>query len=671
MSYINITCVCFPRNFIKQRQGVIFAMSIMNIGLIVLVLSGLCSLALTRRDSSSWQIGVFGCIVGCSLCLLGGLWSHAGWSLTRGELQFRHDMLSLLFQLPILVLGLVGGIHSVGYFRDHCEGRQGVYWFFYNLMLACMIWVTLAVRPIEFLLSWELMGLLCAFLVMFNYREKGSGHLAWIYLLACHASGLVLQLMFVFGDTHNSEMLFLIVGLVGFGLKIGFPLLHVWLTEAQPAAPAPALAVMSGSMLNLGFYGLFRHVSMSGNEFFAGTTFTILGLVGMLFGVMFALGQGNLKRLLAYSSMGNMGIVGLGVGLGFLGSSSDNIMMAVFGMSGALLHMMNHSCLKGCLFMGSGSIWRAAGELRIDRLGGLLKKMPWTGRFFSCSSISLSGLPPFNGFTGVFLLYMSAFHGMLSGTGVVLLLSVASVLALALAGGLASAMHAKAIGGVFLGESRLPGIDQVRDTCKTMRYALGALSILSFALLLSSPWLVGCFGGVIEHVLCLGGYVEEGGLTVAEVLWQEVFPLLLGIVVFSFLTLVVVAVLMFVCRLLPGRKLIDRKGAWDCGFAKPTSRMQYTGTAFVQPLVDYFSAILRPIRQLVRVEGLFPTRGSCEIRMEDGGIRGFWGPLFRLVGWVSRKVHRLQCGYLHVYLLIMVVSLFCLLFWGFVLEGVL
>ena len=305
-------------------------------------------------------------------------------------------MLSALFLLPVFVIGAFAALHAVGYLRE--ERNRGRFWTFFNFTLAAMTWVALAVTPVEFLCAWELMGVMSFALVAFEWRKKETLRAAWIYLLSCQAGAALLILMFVYGASDNAPPAFLsaviVLGMAGFGLKAGFPVLHVWLPEAHPAAPAPVSALMSGAMINLGFYGILRMlVSSDGPVGTFGWIFLCAGLAGALGGVLFALARQNLKGLLACSSVENMGIAGIGFGLGLLGVEHGDLVMTVFGLAGAFLHLLNHALLKGGLFLSAGSVLRATGSLNMDRLGGLLKRMPWTGGAFLFSSLSISLTP--------------------------------------------------------------------------------------------------------------------------------------------------------------------------------------------------------------------------------------------------------------------------------------
>ena len=313
-----------------------------------------------------------------------------------------------LFRIPILILGLAGAWFSPQYLKGHGSQRSGIYYFFFNLTVAAMLGVTIMERPIPFLVMWEIMGLASFALVAFDYKSRQVARAAWIYLLACQAGGMVLLGMFLMASSVEA---FFILAVIGFGLKIGFPLLHVWLPEAHPAAPAPVSALMSGAMIQLGFYGIWRwgiNAVASYSEMF-GFTLIALGIICCLGGIILSFPRTNIKTLLAYSSIENMGIISLGCGLGLLGLGKGNVTMIFCGFTGAGLHMLNHALLKGGLFLLAGSVQKATGSLEMEKMGGLLKRMPLSGSLFLLNSAGLSGLPPFNAFVSEFLIYLAGF----------------------------------------------------------------------------------------------------------------------------------------------------------------------------------------------------------------------------------------------------------------------
>ena len=366
-------------------------------------------------------------------------------------------MQKVLFILPTACVGLAAALHATAYLHGEARRHQPRFWTFFALTLAAMLGVVLSPDKLTFLLAWEAMGLASAGLVAFENEDRDARKATWIYLLACHAGACALMLAGVLLNRPDAAWGAFLCAVVGFGLKIGFPPFHVWLPEAHPAAPAPASAVMSGAMIPLGFYGLWRFV-LDPQAGFAltpgmGWTVLLLGAAGALGGILFALPQTNLKKLLAFSSVENMGVIALGLGLALLAQDAPGDVAALAG-AGAFVHVLNHAFLKGGLFLGAGSVLRQTGTLNQDQLGGLMKRLPFTGTLFTLNALGLAGLPPLNGFLGEFLIYAAAFRAVKSGAPALVGAGFLVLAALALTGGLAAAAYCKAIGATFLGEPR-------------------------------------------------------------------------------------------------------------------------------------------------------------------------------------------------------------------------
>lgn len=559
----------------------------------------------------------------------------------------------IFFQLPILVLAAAGAVHSPGYLRGHGETRAGTYWGFYNLTVAAMYGVTLAESPFPFLVMWEIMGLASFALVAFDRESREVLRAAWIYIAACHAGAAVLIAMFFLGGTPETVF---VLGMIGFGLKIGFPLLHIWLPEAHPAAPAPVSALMSGAMIQLGFYGLLTFCTTSQQlQALYGWTLLVTGMTGAFGGMLFALGQTNLKKLLAYSSIENMGVIAVGFGFGFLGEAGGNAVMSLFGFAGAFLHMLIHSLLKGGVFLGAGSVLKAEGTLKMDRMGGLLRRAPFTGFVFAMNAAGLSGLPPFAGFLSEFLIYLAALSGLAAADHYgVFAISLAALVVLALTGGVAAAAYAKAVGAVFLGEPRSKEAAAAHEVTVPMKWAAGGLLALSLLLVAAAPLVIESglperFGGGESAAMseCVGVLRRIGGFS-------------------GTLTLLTAGLLALRFRLLPRGRHSRVAPTWDCGYHSPSARMEYTGTAFSQPLTDFFAGVLRPRIAIQKPDGDFPETASFEERVEDGGMRFLWQPVCRILSEAAQKIHVLQSGSLHWYILVMVLTLLAMLLWAFV-----
>ncbi len=500
------------------------------------------------------------------------------------------------------------------------------FWGFFVATLAAMVGVLLAQEPIAFLIAWEAMGLFSAGLVAFDHREKAARKATWIYLLACHAGACFLMLAGILLNRGDCFLAAFFCAVVGFGLKIGFPPFHVWLPEAHPAAPAPASALMSGAMIPLGFVGLLRFFSpqllaANGVVLPCGWTILILGAVGAVGGIVSALPQTNIKKLLAFSSVENMGIVALGFGLAILSEHFDSAnaneinLISALASCGAVMHILNHGFLKAGLFLGAGTIHHQTGTFEMDNLGGLMKRMPKTGTLFTLNALGLAGLPPLNGFLSELLIYAAAFHAIQTGEAHLMSAGFLVLLALALSGGLAAAAYCKAIGAIFLGEPRT-------DAAKIAIEGTG---------IRWKPQLI---------LFCCSLAQIPGTIYVATVVTRgQSTALLFTAALAGGAVVLLTAILLFVRWLLCPRA-VEKPSVptWDCGYHAPTAKMEYTGTGFTQPLTDGF-----------------------KVRNEDPVLEHGWNPVFTFFARLFQRVHSLQNGSLHLYILLILISVVLLL----------
>jgi formate hydrogenlyase subunit 3/multisubunit Na+/H+ antiporter MnhD subunit len=402
---------------------------------------------------------------------------------------------------------------------------------------------------------------------------------------------------------------------------------------------------MSGAMIPLGFFGILKffpiaHLSSFDAQVY-GWTLLALGAIGAVGGILFSLPQSNLKRLLAFSSVENMGVVSMGLGLGaVLYARGDFTPLALLSIAGALVHILNHAFLKGALFLGAGSVLRQTGTLDQDRLGGLLRRMPFTGSLFTVNAFALAGLPPLNGIMGELAIYVSAFLAINTGDPVLASAGFLVALALAFTGGLAATAYAKSIGCAFLGESRSREAADASETPKRMYFAQIFLSLISLAMIPGSVYFIHKFTGGFK---------------------TEIF-IMTATVGFAFAAVLVSLLLLrrFIC---PRGKIKPRLPVWDCGYDAPTSRMAYTATAFTQPLVDLFRLILKSRRHVQPFKGdpSAPSGAAIVTETDDFALGRLWRPLFSRAARLFQRVHLLQSGSLHLYILIILIAVLALL----------
>jgi hydrogenase-4 component B len=653
--------------------------------LLLLLLGGVAAVALQARPSLSQAAGQLGAVVGSVLGLAAATEVLVGatpetatavWHFPGGGLHIAIDALSAFFLLPVFGLSVLTAIYGRAYLAGRRSGRAlAASWLNLNLLTAGMALTVTAQDGLLFLVAWEIMALAPFFLVAFDDREASARHAAWTYLAATHLGTAFLLVLFVWlgelagtsdfngyaaalrAHPDAASALFLLA-LIGFGAKAGIVPAHVWLPEAHPAAPSHASALMSGAMIKVGIYGLIRILTVLGPPPpWWGWLLIAVGAAGAVLGVLFALAQHDLKRLLAYSSVENVGIMLLGLGLGVLGLAEGMMPLAVIGFAGALLHVLNHSVFKGLLFLGAGAVQHAAHALELEQLGGLLQRMPWTGAAFLIGSAAVIGLPPLNGFVSEFLLFYAGFFAVTQPGPGIAVSGLAALAALGLVSGLATACFARAFGIVFLGAPRSAAAAAAHEAPAAMWGPIGVLALICIALGLAAPAAAPAMSGIVA---------AAAGVPVAAVhaqLAEMTRPL--GVSVTLFAGLIALAALGWAVRgRLLARHGFRRGPVWGCGFPTPTARMQYTASSFAQPLVTQFNWFVRTYEIVRPARGYFPTAASYASHSGDPFLRLVFAPAFRSVDRFVSRMRIIQHGHVHLYVLYVAVTLVALLIWG-------
>jgi hydrogenase-4 component B len=639
-------------------------------------LSGILSWNLRRFPSAAARIGAAGPVLSAFLGLIPAVAVLAGgsaigaarpWSMPFGAFAISLDGLSAFFLVPILILSALAAWYGTGYLKSADPRRSAGSWLWYGLLVSSMMTVCLAANVLLFLAAWEVMTLSSFFLVAFDRDDEKARKASWSYMVASHVGTAFLLVMFLllsrisgsfaFTDFHGADAagaagLCFVFALIGFGTKAGIMPLHVWLPEAHPSAPSHVSALMSGVMIKTGIYGLLRVIGFLGRPpAWWGLTLLAAGAISGVLGVLFALAQHDLKRLLAYHSVENIGIIALGIGIGLVGLSGGAPAVAALGFAGALFHVFNHAMFKGLLFLGAGSVAHSTKTRDIDLLGGILKKMPATGAAFLVGSVAIAGLPPLNGFASEFLIYVGAFRGAVSMNAIPAASLAAAAGVLALIGGLAAACFAKAFGIVFLGEPRTEAASKARENGPSMTLPMAGLAAICAA--------AGLFA--FAAVRGVAPALDSGlGLSLGSEL-PDASRLLKGVcfVTSIFLILVLLAWALR-RRLLSGRKN-GKTETWGCGYPAPTPRMQYTASSFAQPITDLFRFFLRTRKHFKPPERYFPSSLRFESETPDVSRERFYRPLFDVARKNLERLRGIQEGRIQVYVLYMFLTLLVLL----------
>jgi hydrogenase-4 component B len=598
------------------------------------------------------------------------------WAVPGGTFALGLDPLAALFLVTVHFVCGLAAIYGAGYLTGGDEAEVGgSTWFAYAALTGSMALVILAQNALLFFLAWEVMSLSSWALVVLHHDEPSVREAGRVYLIATHLGAAFVLGSFlllaggdgsldfdVLASTSISPGLATIVfacALIGFGAKAGLVPLHVWLPEAHPAAPSHVSAVMSGAMLKVAIYGLLRVLTLLQGPVPSawGVTLVAIGIASGIAGVGAALAQHDLKRLLAYHSIENLGIITLGVGLGLLGTSVGSPGLAALGYAGALLHVVNHAIFKSLLFLGAGAVVKATGTRAFGSLGGLARKMPRTTALFLVGAVAICGLPPLNGFASELLLYLAAIRGGRDLSFPLDIVPLAVLPGLALMGGLALACFAKVVGIGFLGAPRGADVD-VRDPGPSMILPMAILGI-SCVVIGAGAWALGPVLG--RAVAALLG--ESSPTVATEALRPSLGALASATIGGGAIALLAALLALLRRALLRGRER-SRGPTWGCGYSAPRPSMQYTGASFASNLLDLFGPALGAGVRVEPPEGLFPSQGSAKTTFRDRARWQLFGTLFAAIGALIGWIRRLQHGSVRYYALYIVATLAALLAWA-------
>ncbi len=582
-------------------------------------------------------------------------------------LSLKIDALAGFFLLPIFVIAPLGALYSYHYLEHEEEAlRVAANYFFYSLLTAAMVLVACADNILTFALAWEMMSLSSFFLVVYDFHKRRSRQAGYLYFVFAQAGAMAIFAAFGVVYSHTGSLdfarfaqvpeaakaLIFTLAFIGFGSKAGILPLHVWLPHAHPAAPSHVSAIMSGVMIKMGVYGIVRVYALlhPAGSYCAQLVIAVGAVTGVL-GVVYALGQRDIKRLLAYSSAENIGIILLGIGTGMLGVATGNQAMAVLGFTGGLLHVLNHAVFKSMLFMGAGAVLHRTGTLVIEQLGGLLKRLPVCGTAFLVGAVAICGLPPFNGFISEFVIYNGAFDGVRTKEPLFLYVALV-ILSLAVIGGLAIACFTKVIGLVFLGEPRSRAAGTAQPAGPAIRAAMVFLAAICVVIGLVPQLVIPLARQAATLVM------PVAGPAVVERTAAMAHHLSLGAAGFLGLVLVIIAL-----RRIFRKGEPSRSGTWGCGFTQPSCRMQYSGTSYAASFLDFYTPFVRLREKFSGIHGLFPPPAEYRSETHDISERGLHQGLVRPVLVITAKFRWLQHGHIQLYIGYIFFALLALLFW--------
>ena len=579
-----------------------------------------------------------------------------------GDISIRIDGLSAWFIMIINFTSLTGVFYGAGYLKayQNSDSKLTLHWLLFILFHLAMVWVCMLQNGFAFLMAWEVMSLTSMLLVIFDHHKAQTLKAGINYLVQMHISVVFLTIGFIwvysstgsfsfeairsFFQSNNNVWLFLVF-FAGFGLKAGFIPLHSWLPHAHPAAPSHISGVMSGVIVKLGIYGIFRMITfLSSGYILLGEIILSLSVLTGIYGILNASVHRDFKRMLAYCTIENIGIIGIGIGIGLIGIGNGSPVMYFLGFGGALLHVLNHSLFKSLLFYSAGSVYQQCHTRDMEQLGGLVKSMPKTAAIFLVGAIAIGGLPPFNGFISEFIIYIGLIDGIHSNSLSQILLFVLSLAGLSAIGGLSVLTFTKTFGTIFLGQPRTELQHKPHEVSRLMlvpQYVIIAimlsvafipqfyLRIIGNALMLITP--------LYADMNIIEGYIN----TIRSISLYSL--LLIGIAASTWL------VRSFVLQKRAQR--ID--ATWGCGYVAPTSRIQYTGKSFSKPLGKILNFLLIENKHFeeLKTGEIFPEKRSYVSHYHDFFERNLIEPLTKRLNYSANYFSFITNGRIQSYVL--------------------
>jgi hydrogenase-4 component B len=548
-----------------------------------------------------------------------------------GEIPLRIDALSSYFILIINFTMLTGSWYGIYYMSKYKDQKNNLSLHFVSFIVlhVSMILVCSIQNSIAFLIVWELMAISSFILVIFETDNAKTLNAGINYLIQSHIGVAFLTIAFILISSNTNSYDFNSIGnfssaltksyntglfllfFVGFGIKAGFVPFHTWLPIAHPSAPAHISGIMSGVMIKLGIYGILRVLLLIKGDFLTiGLILLFISIISGLYGVILAIIQHNLKKLLAYHSIENIGIIGIGISIGLIGIGLKNDTLAFLGFLGGLLHIFNHSLFKSLLFFSAGTVYQKTHRLNIDQLGGLIKKLPHTAFLFLIGALAICGLPPFNGFISEFLIYMGLFGSISTLNFNLSIVILTAILSLVLIGGLAIICFTKAFGIVFLGTERQP------YETKPVEAGLGML--LPKYLIALLILMIGIFPQMFIRLLFkpLSQFIPNIDLKYAGEIYNNIFSLsqigLIGLL-FIFITIFIYNLKKTITR--------NRKNSlsptWGCGYVAPNPKMQYTASSYVRTLTNLAKPLLGFTQKEITIKEIFSKSGEFKTSSYD------------------------------------------------------
>ena len=562
-----------------------------------------------------------------------------------GDIPIRIDALSAWFILIINLTGINGVLYGIGYMKSYSDQKSNLtlHWILFLLFHSSMLWVCMVQHGLAFLVVWELMSLSSLLLVIFEHQNKNTLHAGLNYLVQMHISVIFLTAAFIWVYFSTGSFDFTAIGIffaenpniwlfllffIGFGIKAGFVPLHSWLPHAHPAAPSHVSGVMSGVIVKLGIYGILRIATFLKQDYvLIGESIIALSVATGLYGILNAAVHRDFKKMLAYCTIENIGIIGTGIGLGIMGIGLGNIILIVLGFAGAMLHTLNHSLFKSLLFFSAGAVYQQTHTRDMEKLGGLMKQMPHTGFLFLIGALAIGGLPPFNGFVSEFILYSGYLEGIKTMDVVNSTLLIFTLSSLAIIGGISILTFSKSFGTIFLGSTR--------TKLHHAPVEASFIMLLPQYLIVAIMLFIGIFPGFCFKIVLKSINAFMPTTQVTDFIFiNPLMNTISDVGLYSFIFIGLIAVVYFIRVRLTSRKPAEIRPTWGCAYIAPSPKMQYTGKSFSKTLGKLLDFILienKRYEEIPVTETFPPQRKHSSHYVDFFETRLFNGILVRIV----------------------------------------
>ena len=581
-----------------------------------------------------------------------------------GNISIHIDSLAAWFILIMNLTSINGAFYGIGYMKKYDDQtvHLSMHWMLFLLFQSSMLWVCMLQNGLAFLIVWELMSISSFMLVIFDHQNKKTLGAGINYLIQMHIGVLFLAVAFIwvyFSEgtfefsaiekffSHHSNLWLFILFFIGFGIKAGFIPLHSWLPQAHPAAPSHISGVMSGVIVKLGIYGIFRIVFLLKHDYtFIGEIVISISLLTGMFGILNAAVHRDFKRMLAYCTIENIGIIGIGIGLGLMGMGNGNKVMIVLGFTGALLHTLNHSLFKSLLFFTAGSVYQQTHTRDMEKLGGLIKTMPHTAFLFLLAAMAIGGLPPFNGFVSEFILYSGILHGIKSVGIIYITLMLFSLAGLALIGGISMLAFTKNFGTMFLGNPRTQLHQQPKEVELGMRLPQYFILLIMISIGLFPQFFVSAANEIVIKSFTVA---SPGEMHISASLLESIA----AIGKYAMLFILIPVVLYFIRKNIVANHLVTINTTWGCGYVAPASNMQYTGKSFSKTLGKLLNFILLEKKKYkeIPVNEIFPLTRKHSSHYKDFFVIKIFDKIIDRLIFSMNYFQFIQNGKIQMYIL--------------------